>query len=89
MNTNEAKIRLALDLLDQALRTPLTKSQRRPIRQERYFRVALTRYDSDCLKLQPWYGDPRYANIRIVMEYDIYGKSGGKVLDFEIINGAW
>ena len=82
---NKQKLREAQRLLDQVLREPTPTRTPRVIVQERYFRVARTRYDSDFLKLQPFYGAPQHAAIRVVMEYDTSRFGGSRVVDFEII----
>jgi hypothetical protein len=82
---NQDKLRLALTLLDQAMNEPDPKPKTTKIVQERYFRVSRVRYDSQFLKLQPFYGSPKYADARVVMEYDSNKLDSGRVLDFEIM----
>ena len=82
---NKEKLREAQRLLGQVLREPTPTPTPRVIVQERYFRVVRTRYDSDFLKLQPFYGSPRDAAVRIVMEYDTSRFGGSRVVDFEIM----
>ena len=50
----------------------------------RYYRVQPTQSNTDNLRLQPWYGDPRYAEVKVVMEYD-HEKYSGRVLQAEVI----
>ena len=82
---NNAKVRLALTMLEQALNEPTPNPRPRRIVQERFFTVGRIRYDSDALKLRPHYGAPQHADVRIVMEYDRDSICSGRVIDFEII----
>lgn len=61
------------------------KSPRRVIR---YYNVMPTRmdYHTGNLRLQPWYGSPEDASLRVVMEVHDYALHKARVVEAEVIN---
>lgn len=84
---NKAKLDIALALLEQALYEPVSHSKP-PRRVTRYYCVMPTRmdYKTGNLRLQPWYGSPEHASLKVVMEVRDEGRlSDARVIEAEVI----